>query len=839
MNYIQNENLKLAYDFVQFTGLNIFLTGKAGTGKTTFLKSLRSNLFKRMIVVAPTGVAAINAGGVTIHSFFQLPFGPFISTEFAKSKRTFEDENSAEKFYANKFNREKIKIIKSLDLLIIDEISMVRADLLDAIDDVLRRYKNRNLPFGGVQLLMIGDLHQLAPVVRDEDHMILKDYYDSYFFFGSRALQKTSFISIELTHIFRQSDEHFINLLNNIRDKKNLDETIAELNKRYIPGFNPEEKDGFITLTTHNSQSQTINERKLKDLKGKSKKFTATTKGEFPDYSFPTEKELELKINAQVMFVKNDLSPEKLFFNGKIGTITGFEDDKILVKCKDDDSEIQVEIAEWNNIRYEINDDTKEIKEEVIGSFFQYPLKLAWAITIHKSQGLTFEKAIIDAKDAFAFGQVYVALSRCKTLDGLVLSSPVGQSGIKSDFSVSEFNSQMEKNRPDDGLLQKARREFEQLLIIDLFDYESIKRRFGYFLKVFKENESAVDLLSSLDYSDIFNSFRSEIYDVSVKFHKQLKEMVNAASEPERDLKLQDRIKSGASYFYEKTGAILWEDISVARVGSDYKEIQKTLNDALVKIKEELYPKMACLEHCKGGFSTKKYLEIKAKASINEMGAKKPEKIKKEVKTDLTKHPILYNLLRDWRAVKSEELNLPRYAIMHQNTLAGVLEFLPVEIDHLKPLRGFGKQTIEKFGAEIVSIVKKYVDENHVDISVIDRKLRSKKKEKTLKVDSKAVSMELYKSGKSIQQIAAERGFTASTIETHLAHFVGTGELMAELFVDKEKISKASEYFLKEKNFSLSPAIENLGPDYTYSQLRIIIKHLQFKGLISLIEQKE
>ena len=412
-----NQDLQLAFDFVKYTNRNIFLTGKAGTGKTTFLKDLKQLSPKRMIVVAPTGVAAINAGGVTIHSFFQLPFHPYIPAFYLPDNNSTgqSDQNDPPGY---KMSREKISIIKSLDLIIIDEISMVRADPLDAVDSALRRYKDRFKPFGGVQLLMIGDLQQLAPVVKDEDREIIGEYYDSFFFFGSKALCSTDYLTIELKHIYRQNDQIFIDLLNRIRDNKVDQDVLTELNKRYIPDFDADSGGGYITLTTHNYQAQEINDLKLDKLPGKPHKFKATIKDEFPEFSYPNASELILKTGAQVMFVKNDLSADKLFFNGKIGKVKSFEDDIIVVKCPEDDFNIRVEMAEWQNVKYSINEETKEIEETVIGTFTQFPLRLAWAITIHKSQGLTFDRAVIDACAAFAHGQVYVALSRCRTLDG-------------------------------------------------------------------------------------------------------------------------------------------------------------------------------------------------------------------------------------------------------------------------------------------------------------------------------------------------------------------------------------------------------------------------------------
>ncbi len=440
---MQNPELKLAFDFVQYTNRNIFLTGKAGTGKTTFLHKLKETSHKRMVVVAPTGVAAINAGGVTIHSFFQMPFGPILPGRL----------ESSEKSIIQKFNKKKINIIRSLDLLVIDEISMVRADLLDGIDTVLRRYKNKTLPFGGVQMLMIGDLQQLAPIAKDNEWNLLKEHYDTIFFFSSKAYTQSNAISIELKLIYRQQDNNFIKILNEIRDDKLSVESFQELNKRYIPGFSPEKEDGYITLTTHNASANRINDEQLKKIKTKIHTFEAEVNGHFPEYSFPTDQHLKLKVGAQVMFIKNDISPEKLYFNGKIGTIVNIEDHLIYVKSKDEDNQIEVGQVMWDNVKYTINETSKEIEEEVAGSFIQYPLRLAWAITIHKSQGLTFEKAVIDAQAAFAHGQTYVALSRCKTLEGLILSSQISSNGIICDSTVGNFNREVEENQPDEKTL--------------------------------------------------------------------------------------------------------------------------------------------------------------------------------------------------------------------------------------------------------------------------------------------------------------------------------------------------------------------------------------------------
>ena len=445
---MENPQLELADRFIGETAVNLFLTGRAGTGKTTFLHRLRERSPKRMIVVAPTGVAAINAGGVTIHSFFQLAFAPYIP----ESVRGVNPQNRQEQF---RFNKQKIAIIRSIDLLVIDEISMVRADVLDAVSDVLRRYRDPGKPFGGVQLLLIGDLQQLAPVVRDEEWSLLGRFYASPFFFESRALKETSYVCIELQHIYRQSDERFITMLNAVRESRVDPAMLEELNRRYRPAFDPDEKDGYITLTSHNHTAHGINEAKMAALPGASCTYQAALEGTFPEYLYPTDALLTLKAGAQVMFIKNDPSPEKRYYNGKIGIVTGLDDGSVEVLPHGAAEPIAVEPAEWLNTKYKIDPETKELTEEVEGRFVQYPLKAAWAITIHKSQGLTFERAVIDAADSFSHGQVYVALSRCKSLEGLVLRAPLDARCMICDPTVRAFTDYAAEHRPDGALLAR------------------------------------------------------------------------------------------------------------------------------------------------------------------------------------------------------------------------------------------------------------------------------------------------------------------------------------------------------------------------------------------------
>ena len=542
---IKNPELELAWNFVENTNRNVFLTGKAGTGKTTFLHKIKKESHKRLVVVAPTGVAAINAKGVTMHSFFQMSFGPILP------ENAQEILQSPSPRFQKKFNRKKIDIIRSLDLLIIDEISMVRSDLLDGIDQVLRRYKDRNKVFGGVQILMIGDLQQLSPVVKPAEWDLLRTYYPTPFFFSSLSFQKSNALGIELKHIYRQDDETFINILNEIRNDKLTAESAKILNKRYHPDFVPEKDAGYITLTTHNNRANRMNELELNKIETKSHFYTAEVKGQFPEHAYPTHERLELKTGAQVMFIKNDSDPEKRYFNGKIGTIIRMDADELIVRCPNDNFDIEVLPEVWENIKYTIDQNTKEIEEDTVGSFSQIPLRLAWAITIHKSQGLTFDKAIIDAEASFAHGQTYVALSRCKTLEGIVLQKPIQNSSIINDNRVASFTKSVEENLPDQTDLDKSRKIYQLNLIEELFDFQSLIYPTKRLISLFYANESSlkgniIEPLFVIKDKGILG-----LQKVSLGFKSQLQNLSKAVLSPEKDALIQERIKKAIVYFLQ------------------------------------------------------------------------------------------------------------------------------------------------------------------------------------------------------------------------------------------------------------------------------------------------
>ncbi len=419
-----NFELDVARFIVEKTDMSLFLTGKAGTGKTTFLREVVRYTKKKCIVLAPTGIAAVNAGAMTIHSFFQFGLGPFV-LGVIEPKSDF------------RINKSKLELIRHLQLLIIDEVSMVRADLMDHIDVELRRIRRNSKPFGGVQLLMIGDLQQLPPIAHGGEDELLRQYYKTLYFFSSAALKSMKYSCIELKNVYRQTDRHFIDILNHARDCTLTSQDISDLNARYIPGFSPKPEDGYIRLMTHNRQVDYVNETEMEKLDSKPYTFVAAVTGTFPEESYPTADSLTLKKGAQVMFIKND--PERRFINGTLGEVKSIDKNSIAVRLAESGTIIDVEPMEWQNIRYQFDEESKEISSKQIGRFKQYPLKAAWAITVHKSQGLTFDKAIIDVHAAFSPGQAYVALSRCRTLDGLVLSSPVSASVFMRDNAVDAY----------------------------------------------------------------------------------------------------------------------------------------------------------------------------------------------------------------------------------------------------------------------------------------------------------------------------------------------------------------------------------------------------------------
>ncbi|WP_372772422.1 helix-turn-helix domain-containing protein [Mangrovibacterium sp.] len=807
-----NKELELAYKFVNFTNRNIFLTGKAGTGKTTFLHRLKTSTYKRMVVVAPTGVAAINAGGVTIHSFFQLPFGPILPEQDGR-----EEANNTKPITGYRFTKRKIDIIRSLDLLVIDEISMVRADLLDGIDQVLRKYRNRFQPFGGVQILMIGDLQQLAPVVKTEEWNLLKPYYSSTFFFGSRAFQQANVIGIELKHIYRQADETFIRILNEIREDKLSQPSLDILNGRHIPDFNPDSTEGYIRLTTHNLAADRVNSQELEKLTTKAEIFDAEIVGIFPEHAYPTAFHLRLKVGAQVMFVKNDSSMDKLYYNGKIGTVEAIDDKLIYVKCPGDYATIPVDRELWNNMKYELNDKTKELEEKIEGSFFQYPLRLAWAITIHKSQGLTFEKAIIDAQAAFAHGQTYVALSRCKSMEGLVLSSPLSTKAVICDREVNGFNQNVTENQPDEKVLSQSKKAYQLSLLDELFNFKPFEYQAKQGQKILQENSSSFigSLAATMD--TITAQCTDEIIPLSAKFMRQVNELSSHSEDIENNEELQERVKKASQYFHERLLKEWQEELKSASFETDNHAVKKDVQERLLKMKSMLQVKLTCWQLCTNGLVVSDFLSVRAKALLT--GVPEAKETATPTKGIDTKNPELFRKLQVWRKELSEERDVPAFQILTQKALVAIVNELPSNSKALLAIKGVGKKTIKLYGKDILQLLADYVRDKDLDVTV---QTEIKLEEKAPKGSSREISYQRFLAGETIGRIATERNMAVTTIEGHLAHYLSTGNLDIKQFVPEEKIAVIQSHFEKHPDHGLTDAKNSLGEDYSYSDLRFV-----------------
>ena len=798
----KNPELKLALNFIEKTDRNLFITGKAGTGKTTFLHQIKNKSLKRMVIVAPTGVAAINAKGVTIHSFFQMPFGPILPNQIANTSNQ-----------QRKFSKTKIDIIKSLDLVIIDEISMVRADLLDGIDQVLRRYKNRNKVFGGAQILMIGDLQQLAPVVKPNEWGLLKQHYNTVYFFSSKAYQEANVVSIELKHIYRQKNENFITILNEIRNDDLSEKSAEILNKRYHPNFSPSKEEGYITLTTHNNRANLINDSELNKLKTKSCFFKAEVSGKFNENAFPNDEKLALKIGAQVMFIKNDSSPEKRYYNGKIGVITDISKETVTVQCANEIDEIIAEKELWNTINYSINEETKELKEDIVGSFKQIPLRLAWAITIHKSQGLTFEKAIIDAEASFAHGQTYVALSRCTSLEGLVLKTPISSNAIINDKTVSTFNETVEENHPDETILNDSEKKFQLNLISELFEYQPFLYPISRLIDIYYKNKTSI----KGDVIDHLQTIKDDGVVALMKVSNGFKNQLNAISEttilPENSSQIQERFLKALEYFVTQTKGNILKPLDAISFSTDNKAVKKDFTKQFDSLQEKLLEKLFSLQKMTNGFNVQEYLKVRANAVLQKTAPTKKKKIASK------RDPILALKLRELRDGIAKNLGIAHFQIFTQETLYAMCDLLPRSEKELLKISGMGKIRTKKYGVEILEMIEEYCKENGIN------KHNEQKKEH--KKPTKQISFELFKSGLSIKEIAKERSLTAGTVESHLASYIPSGDVdILELIALKryKKIIKAIE----ETTFkNLTDLKEKVDHSFSFMELRMVLLSME------------
>ncbi len=717
------ETAELAANYVNTTDRHIFLTGKAGTGKTTFLKYIVDHTYKNTVIAAPTGIAAINAGGVTLHSLLQLPFGTFIPDNMQLSNSDSRVNTPQTLFRETRFNANKRKLIQELELLIIDEVSMLRADLLDCIDHTLRHLRRRrNEPFGGLQILFIGDLMQLPPVVKDSERNLLQSYYSSLYFFESQALKKSPPILVELRKIYRQTDQDFIDLLNRFRHNTQTADDLQQLNRHYEPDFDQVVSTGYIHLTTHNHRAFQINMTRLQDLENKEYTFQASIEGDFPENMFPTDEKLVLKEGSQVMFIKNDPSGEGKFFNGKIATISKLADDEIWAKFEDGE-EISVVTYKWENKRYTLNKTTNEIDEKHLGTFEHYPLKLAWAVTIHKSQGLTFDKAILDLTGTFAPGQLYVALSRLTSLKYMVLSSPLPESPPGIDDSLKIFTSSFSDPNELKENLANERREYLRRFGIRAFDLSVINRELGYHERTFNKDENRSIKQQYLEWTQDLISDVRQLGKTGEQFTRQIQQIL---TQVEYLTHLDERVSKAEAYF------------------------------------------------------SKVFAEF------------------------------------------SERLSAHIQMVKRENKVKGYLK----EVERLETLVEDQKRLISKYGLLVSSASKDKIPTREDLRTVGIFKKATKKVEKKDKTPTTQISYDLYRQGKSIAEIAEERGLVVGTIEGHMCKYVESGVLDVTDFVEIKKLNAIMDQYAKgiTNSGELKAA---LGNDYSYGEIKLAQAHVR------------
>lgn len=740
---------EIAAKFVNYTSKHVFLTGKAGTGKTTFLRKLIQLTHKKAMICAPTGIAAINAAGVTIHSLFQLPFGAFFpdaAGNIINQQITFNFNTPRTLAKHLNMQGNKRRLIQELELLVIDEVSMLRADMLDAIDFALRYIRrSKNVPFGGVQLLFIGDLHQLPPVVKNDEWRVMAGFYKSIYFFDALALQNNPPVYIELDKIYRQDDSVFIDLLNNLRNNKITTEDTVLLKQHFKQDFKPAADENYITLTTHNHKADSINRERLTQLNNKSYFFEAKVTGEFNEYAYPNDKSLELKVGAQIMFIKNDMTAEKRYYNGKIGVVHHIEKGVVEIELPEDKMVIQISPYTWENVKYKLNEATNEIEENVAGSFVQYPIKLAWAITVHKSQGLTFDKAIVDIGEAFAPGQAYVALSRLRSLKGLVLTSHLRESGLQQDQNIHYFSKTKQPTEVLDQQISAESYDFIRSYLLSAFDLNMVRYYFREHMQTFDKSEAKSTKQRYDEWTmGLYKDFQ-KITATADTFINQLKNLF--AQQTEHTLfNVSKRVQAAVKYFSPLI-----------------KEVSDKFLAQIETIKEE-----------------------------------------KQVKTYLTE-------LLELEIVIYEQLKKIHKSKALLEAIIDGKEFSKADTDALLNI------------IEREAQLKKAITLKGMALKV---KTATEKKKKEPKPDTKLLSFELYNEGKTLSEIAKERGLSQGTIEGHLAYYVSTQQLDVKKLVKPNKIRNITDAVESQKTKSMATIREFLGKDYSFGEIKMVLASL-------------
>lgn len=827
-----NPQFEQVLNFINHTNQPVFLTGKAGTGKTTLLKYLKQNTFKQLAIVAPTGVAAINAGGSTIHSFFQFPFTPFLP--FLKEDN--EIDYTKNNLPTLKYNAQRLAIFRNLELLIIDEISMVRADLLEQIDITLRQTRKKwHQAFGGVQVLLIGDMYQLPPVVQPDEWGLLSKLYASPYFFESRVIKNSRIAYIELDKIYRQNEETFIGLLNKVRNNQLDEQSLQQLNARYKANISQQDYADNITLTTHNRKADEINTRNLETLPGKEFRYKCKTEGVFSDRNFPADEELVLKKGTRVMFLKNNA--EKNYYNGKIGVVTFLDKDKIKVKCDEDATEIEVGQETWTNVSFTLNKNTKHIEEDILGTFVQYPLRLAWAITIHKSQGLTFERLIIDAAESFSAGQVYVALSRCRSLQGITFSSLISAKSLMNDNNILNFATTRPSHDELNSIYKTARTNYLQNTLNNLFDFSSelnLRSELGGLLQLHKPrlNSDGIAWLTQ-----VFDALDA-LSEVATRFKSQLNTLMQAASDIESDAALNLRVKQASSYFEAETNKLL-SLLKKCVLVTESKETAEEFNPLMQQVFESVFQKHQLLHSCISGFNFNTYIKQKLAIrypdfKINIYASSKNIKVSADVK-----HPLLYRKLLLKRDEICNNEHMPIYLVAANKSLIELSNFLPTSQNHLLKISGFGKARAEAYGDEFLPIIREYMLEHELESNMEALPVKKTKKSAGIKqqdtqnnadelkvkpANTRLQTLTLYQQGFSLNDIAKQRGLSITTIEGHLVPFIEAGEINIDALVVKQKqqlIETALMNFNPETG--LNPIKTALPPEITFSEIKYVM----------------
>ena len=743
--------------FINQTNRSVFLTGKAGTGKTTLLKKIIDSTHKNTVVVAPTGIAALNAGGVTIHSFFQLPFGAFIP-EFGKppfmgQRIQFNTKNTLQQHF--RINSRRKNIFLKLELLIIDEVSMLRSDLLDAMDFMLRKIRRNDTPFGGVQVLFIGDLMQLPPIVKREEKAILDQYYKGSFFFHAQVIQQQPPLYIELEKIYRQSDTDFIGLLNNLRNNHISPENVTLLNEYVKPDFDATQHEGYITLTTHNAKADEINEKALKALPGRTRSYNAEVAKKFPEHMYPIPMDMELKVGAQVMFIKNDTAYEKRYYNGKIGRIVELSSDEVRVAFPEENLTIIVDLYEWENVKFTLHEESGEIKEEVIGTFTHFPLKLAWAITVHKSQGLTFEKAVLDLSNVFAAGQAYVGLSRLVSLKGLVLMSPIRLNGLKNNEFVVDYA----KNKADEEFLtQSLKSETVNFLRTHLqktFNWDAMVSRWLALEAEHKTAGARSEMAKNRVWFEHQVNALMKTLEPSRKFRTQLAKICH----PEHmDVNLlSERYEAAYEYFIKtlepvfrsliKHLILLGNKSSVKQYSEDLSELDELLTEVIMDLK-------------------------KSRNLVQSLQSGK----------ELSKENIWDEQVRNFRTAK---IQVVKDELRRTNPT----------LEDLDAFTSFSKPS------------KKRETGSH--------------KKKEPKVTTSDKTFELFKSGKTPSEIADERLLKESTIYAHFGKLIEEGKVKLDEILNEKRIKLLNEKLGEEISGTLTELKNKVGKDITFGELKV------------------